>query len=272
MTLRIVPARQEDLPFIRETIARLRLDSENLRSEQFLTARRGDRIAGFGRIKPYRSTHELGGVAVVEEERGRGVGALLVRELIRRFPQDEVFVTTDLPDYFERLGFLRTDLLPPELEAKICRVEGKVRSGVVGMLYDRMYERLPTLADVYHARTVIERHLPRTPLLHNRALSRLLGCDAYLKLENLQPIGAFKVRGGVFLGSTLSRGKRTHGIVGASTGNHGQSLAYGANLFGIPCLIAMPRGANKLKVDSMRSLGDPRRARYTCRFSSVRWT
>ena len=102
---------------------------------------------------------------------------------------------------------------------------------------------------------MLERYLPRTPLQHNLALSRELGCEAYVKLENLQPIGAFKVRGGVYLASTLSKEERERGIIGASTGNHGQSLAYGANLFGIRCVIAMPEEANPMKVESMRALG-----------------
>ncbi len=251
---RIVPATPRDMPFIRDTVARMRLDGERLQADQFITLRREARIIGFGRIKAYRRTFELGSVAVVEEERGRGWGELIVRELIRRFPQDEVYITTDLPAYFERLGFLRTEFLPPEIEAKIGRVCDTLRSGVVGMVYDRHIERLPTLADVYRARRVIEQYLPRTPLLRNRNLSRLLACDAYLKLENLQPIGAFKVRGGVYLASMMSRRERSRGIVGASTGNHGQSLAYGANLFGMRCVIAMPRRANRLKVESIRSL------------------
>ena len=164
-----------------------------------------------------------------------------MRELVRRFPQDEVYVTTDLPEYFERLGFLRTEILPPELEAKIARVEGVVRSGVVGMVYDRRIEQRPTLADVYRAKHAIEPYLQRTPLVHNPYLSRLMGCEAYLKLENLQPIGAFKVRGGVNLAALLPEEDRRRGIVGASTGNHGQSLAYAAKLVGMRCVIAMPR-------------------------------
>jgi threonine dehydratase len=242
------------MPFIRETVERMRLDGERLRADQFITLRRGDRIIGFGRVKPYRRTFELGSVAVVEEERNCGWGELVVRELIRRFPQDEVYITTDLPAYFERLGFLRTELLPPEIEAKIGRVCDTLRSGVVGMVYDRRIERLPRLADVRKAARVIGDYLPRTPLVRNRYLSRLLDCDAHLKLENLQPVGAFKVRGGVYLASRLGDAERSRGIVGASTGNHGQSLAYGANLFGMRCVIAMPRGANRLKVESIRSL------------------
>ena len=249
------PARPDDLPFIRETIQRFRLDPEDLRPEQFITLRRDGRIIAFGRIKPYERTYELGSVAVIEEERGRGRGEAIVRELIRRFPQDEVYITTDLPGYFERFGFLQTEILPPELEEKIGRVCGSLRSGVVGMVYDRRIERLPAIADVYHAKHVLEERLPRIPLLRNPHISRHLGFDAYIKYESLQPIGAFKVRGGAYLAATLTEDEKRRGIIGASTGNHGQSLAYGAQLAGARCVIAMPEEANELKVESMRALG-----------------
>ena len=253
----ITPATGDDLFFIRDSVARLRLDAERLEPEQFIVVRRegGDGIVAFGRIKPYQKTHELGSVAVIEGERGRGWGGLVVRELIRRFPQDEVFITTDLPEYFERLGFLRTDILPRELEDKISRVCQDLRPGVVGMVYDRRIEDRPTLADVYRARRTIDPYLKRTPLVHNPYLSRLLDCQAYLKLENLQPIGAFKVRGGVNLAVSMPEEERRRGIIGASTGNHGQSLAYGAQLVGMRCVIAMPRRPNPLKTDAIRALG-----------------
>ncbi len=253
----ITTATGDDLPFIRNTVARMRLDAERLDPGQFIVVRRegSDGIVAFGRIKPYRETHELGSVAVVEEERGRGWGGLIVRDLIRRFPQNEVFITTDLPEYFERLGFLRTDILPRELEDKISRACQGLRSDVVGMVYDRHIEELPTLADVYRARRTIEPYLKRTPLVHNPYLSRLLGCQAYLKLENLQPIGAFKVRGGVNLAVSMPQDERRRGIIGASTGNHGQSLAYGAELVGMRCVIAMPRRPNPLKTEAIRAMG-----------------
>jgi len=253
--LPLTPATASDMPFIRETVDRLRLDPEDLRPEQFVTLRKDGRIVAFGRIKPYRATYELGCVAVVEEERGRGLGARIVRELIARFPQDEVYLTTDLPEYFEALGFLRTDILPAEIEDKLRRVCGSLRTGVVGMVYDRRIERLPSLADVYRAKHIIEGRLPRTPLLRSGALSRLLGCELYLKLESLMPIGAFKVRGGVYLAASLTEEERARGIVGASTGNHGQSLAYGAKMAGARCVIVMPQEANALKVEAMRALG-----------------
>ena len=125
----------------------------------------------------------------MEEERGRGWGEQIVRELIDRFPQDEVYITTDIPVYFERLGFLQTEVLPQEIEAKIARVCRSLRPGTVGMVYDRRIERLPSIAEVYRARHLIERYLPRTPLLKNIHISRELDCEAYIKYENLLPIG-----------------------------------------------------------------------------------
>jgi N-acetylglutamate synthase-like GNAT family acetyltransferase len=134
---RIRKAFQADLPFIQDMVARLRLDNEDLRPEQFIVLEEGERTLAFGRIKPYRRTFELGCVAVVEDRRGQGIGELVVRELIRRFPQRRVYVTTDIPEYFERLGFVPAKALPRELSEKIDRVEGKLRSGVVGMVYRR---------------------------------------------------------------------------------------------------------------------------------------
>ncbi len=247
------------MPFIRELIAREELDEERLEAEQFITLREGAGILSIGRVKPYEHTYELGSLATVPEARGRGLASAITLELIRRFPQDEVFLTTDrkagLPAYYEKLGFLRTDLLPEELAAKCDRIRAKGVRDPVGMVYDRNYDRLPSLADVYLAKHVLERQLQPTPLVHNPLMSRELGFEAYLKLENLQPIGAFKVRGGVNLCAGLTENERERGIVAASTGNHGQSLAYGARLCGTRCIIAMPEEANPLKVDSMRALG-----------------
>ena len=253
------PAGLEDLQFIRAQLEGERLDTERLEPEQFITIREGERIIACGRIKAYETTYELGSIWVAEDRRGRGLGEMITRELVRRFPQDEVYITTDaavgLPAYYERMGFLRTRILPAELVAKIKRVCETLKRDAVGMVYDRRIERLPTIAETYRAKHVLENYLPRTPLRHNPTLSRELSCAAYLKLENLQPIGAFKVRGGVYLASTLNDEERRRGIIGASTGNHGQSLAYGANLFGIRCVIAMPEEANPMKVESMRALG-----------------
>jgi N-acetylglutamate synthase-like GNAT family acetyltransferase len=118
---RVRSATAADMPFIQSMVVRLRLDSEDLRAEQFIVVEESGRTVAFGRIKPYRRTFELGCVAVVEDRRQQGIGELVVRELIRRFPQRRVYVTTDVPQYFERLGFARTRALPRELSGMVYR-------------------------------------------------------------------------------------------------------------------------------------------------------
>jgi threonine dehydratase len=115
----------------------------------------------------------------------------------------------------------------------------------------------PTLADVFTARARLRPHLPPTPLVAAPALSEALGCDVRLKLETLQPIGAFKVRGGVNLIGAIQEGAepRPRGFVTASTGNHGQSIAYAARLFDFPAVIFAPRDCNPIKADAIRRLG-----------------
>jgi threonine dehydratase len=113
----------------------------------------------------------------------------------------------------------------------------------------------PTFADVLRARRIVNRYLPRTPLLPSLSLSKLLGFQLYLKFENYQPIGAFKVRGGLNLVSSLAAGERARGVITASTGNHGQSIAYAAQTFGVRAVIVMPELSNPDKVDSMLNLG-----------------
>ena len=83
----------------------------------------------------------------------------------------------------------------------------------------------------------------------------MLGCRAHLKCENLNPTGAFKVRGGINLLSALDDEQRARGVLAASTGNHAQSVAYAARLFGIRAVIYMPEAANPLKVAATRALG-----------------
>src|SRR5437773_7667632 len=113
----------------------------------------------------------------------------------------------------------------------------------------------PTYADVVAAQTVVHRYLKPTPLYEWPALSQLLGCRFYLKHENHTPATAFKVRGGVYLVSRLSEEQRRRGILGCTTGNHGQSLAFAARLFGARCVLVVPRSANPDKLAAMRALG-----------------
>jgi threonine dehydratase len=113
----------------------------------------------------------------------------------------------------------------------------------------------PTLADVLEARRRISPHLRPTPLYAYASLDDLLGARVFVKHENHQPVGAFKVRGGVNLVSQLSPDERGRGVIAASTGNHGQSIAFAAGLFGVQATICVPENANPVKVASMRGLG-----------------
>lgn len=113
----------------------------------------------------------------------------------------------------------------------------------------------PTLADVLRAKAVLAPHLRPTPTLEPPALSAALRCRAWLKCENLNPTGAFKVRGGINLISSLSSEQRTRGVLAVSTGNHAQSVAYAARIFGTRAVIYMPESANPLKVAATRALG-----------------
>jgi threonine dehydratase len=114
---------------------------------------------------------------------------------------------------------------------------------------------IPTLADVLKARRAIAPYLRPTPAIESAALDSALGCRAVVKCENLNPTGAFKVRGGVNLLAALDPAVRARGVVAASTGNHGQSVAYAARLFGCKATIFMPAGANPLKVAATAALG-----------------
>lgn len=112
-----------------------------------------------------------------------------------------------------------------------------------------------TLADVLEARRRIAPYLRPTPLHGYAGLSQLVGADVWVKHENHQPVGAFKVRGGVNLVSQLGEEERERGLIAASTGNHGQSIAFAARVFGVRARICVPENANPVKVHAIRALG-----------------
>jgi threonine dehydratase len=114
---------------------------------------------------------------------------------------------------------------------------------------------IPTFQDVLKAHGIVSRYLKPTPLHRYPALDALIGTEVYVKHENYQPVGAFKVRGGVNLVAQLSAEERERGLIAASTGNHGQSVAYAARLFGVKVRIVVPEGANPGKVAAMRGMG-----------------
>ncbi len=114
---------------------------------------------------------------------------------------------------------------------------------------------IPTFSEVLAAQKRIRPYLHRTPLHHYPAIDALIGTTVYIKHENYQPVGAFKVRGGINLISQLSPDERARGVISASTGNHGQSVAYAAHLFGVKARIVVPEKANPGKVAAMQGMG-----------------
>ena len=114
---------------------------------------------------------------------------------------------------------------------------------------------LPTYADVIAAAPIVRRYLKPTPLYEWPALSQLLGCRYLLKHENHTPTTSFKVRGGIHLVARLPEEQKRRGIIGCTTGNHGQSLAYAARLFGVRCVLVVPAVNNPDKIAAMRALG-----------------
>src|SRR3989304_2811236 len=115
--------------------------------------------------------------------------------------------------------------------------------------------KVPDFKDVLVAQRQIRSYLIRTPLHSYPAINNLVGTEVYIKHENYQPIGVFKVRGGINLISQLSPGERARGVITASTGNHGRSVAFAARLFGVKARIVVPERANPGKVAAMQGMG-----------------
>ena len=113
----------------------------------------------------------------------------------------------------------------------------------------------PTLADVLEARKTIAPYVSPTPLISYPAMDNYIGAEVRLKHENHHPLGAFKVRGGINLMAHMDPEQLSRGLITASTGNHGQSVANACRIFGAKAVVVVPEGANPLKVRSMRNLG-----------------
>lgn len=115
--------------------------------------------------------------------------------------------------------------------------------------------KAPTLRDVYRAKKTIAPHIPRTPLHYSSGLSEMLEAEVYLKHEEYLPLGAFKGRGGINLLANMTDEEKERGLITASSGNHGQSMASACKMFGAKAIIGLPEDANPNKVAAMRSLG-----------------
>lgn len=113
----------------------------------------------------------------------------------------------------------------------------------------------PTIADIYAARRHVYALLKPSPLLRHPLLCNELGLDIYVKHENHNPTGAFKIRGGLNLIGSLGAEQKSNGVITATTGNHGQSIALACQRAGVPCTIVVPRGNNPEKNAAMRAFG-----------------
>jgi threonine dehydratase len=112
----------------------------------------------------------------------------------------------------------------------------------------------PTLNEVYAARGRVYAAMRPSPLMRHPLLAAETGLDIFVKHENHNPTGAFKVRGGLNLIGSLSAEDR-RGVITATTGNHGQSIALACGLAGVPCTIVVPLGNNPEKNAAMRAYG-----------------
>lgn len=117
-------------------------------------------------------------------------------------------------------------------------------------------EPLPTLSEIEAAKALIRPHIHETPTYRWPLLEAGLGCKLWLKHENHTPVGAFKIRGGLVYMDELKRQQpAVRGVIAATTGNHGQSIAFAARLNGLRAVIVVPHGNNPEKNNAMRSLG-----------------
>lgn len=114
---------------------------------------------------------------------------------------------------------------------------------------------LVTLSDVKRARQVIAGKVYRTPMVHSKNLSAMVGLDLYLKLEPMQKTGSFKVRGAINRIAALIPEEKARGVVTVSAGNHAQAVAWAAADAGTQCTVVMPTTAVKSKVEATRAYG-----------------
>jgi threonine dehydratase len=110
-------------------------------------------------------------------------------------------------------------------------------------------------ADVERAAQGLRQYLSPTPLQYSRAFTDKAGCHVHLKIESIQPIRAFKVRGALTKLIRMTEDQRAAGVITASAGNHGLGVAYAAAAFNAPATVYVPEAANTFKVEAIQRLG-----------------
>ncbi len=109
--------------------------------------------------------------------------------------------------------------------------------------------------DINEARNLISSRIYNTPIFHSRILSREAGCSLYFKAENLQKTGSFKIRGAAHFLLRLAKEQTVNGVITASSGNHGQAVAFVSGKAGIPAKVVMPEDAPDSKKEAARAYG-----------------
>ncbi|NLU97486.1 serine/threonine dehydratase [Marinomonas sp. UCMA 3892] len=113
----------------------------------------------------------------------------------------------------------------------------------------------PTIEDIREAQKRLEPHIKHTPLLRAEKIELNLGCQLYLKPENLQITGAFKIRGALNKTLSMSKEEIANGIIATSSGNHAQGLAYAARMLGVKAILVLPVTTPKIKIENTKALG-----------------
>lgn len=111
------------------------------------------------------------------------------------------------------------------------------------------------LSDFKLASKELRKHIAPSPLIYNEWLSKQYNCEIYLKLENMLPIGSFKMRGATYKISGLTAAEKKQGVLAVSAGNHAQGVAWAAQKFGVKATIIMPEGSPLTKIKNTESLG-----------------
>lgn len=118
-----------------------------------------------------------------------------------------------------------------------------------------MKNEFPSKRDLYEAMEYVQQYAHRTPILSSGMINEKLGCTVYFKSEHLQKTGSFKARGALNALLSLKADIEPKGVVTHSSGNHGQALAWAANLLGIAAVVVVPRNAPTVKVEAIQAYG-----------------
>lgn len=140
-------------------------------------------------------------------------------------------------------------------KSSILTADQRQRLAATDWASEETAEPNPSLDDVHEARKIVDHYLTPTPLIRHPLLSQRLGCDTWVKLENAQPTGVFKIRGGLSFLAKLPPEERARGLVTATRGNFGHALARAAALHDVTCTIFVPEGNNPDKNEAIKATG-----------------